>query len=409
MSVYTILVVATFVVALNVDSTKGAYLRATGSDPCFQTHLDNCESCIVDGSSRCGYCHTSPTEGKCASVVGDANKPAFHCATWTKPNLPAAPTSCKRSTSHTADRVDHTPEKHAPPKHEPLKAVHEEIISDKTVRQSPSKVVNLAVREDPKPTTVGEKPNTHEKKETIVEKKPLITPKTVSSRKIPAATGAPAMSTDEMSHLTQDLIGELSVDQSTMQHEYVEWVNAHKQDNKAKDGRNINWEEIKKHMEGNKDKQAELHYLQKEENENIKRLVKRKNVAENTLKHRIADRDVRISEREAVNHKVNADDILDKNSRPDHVAFNKYLGEKDKELNSIVGSQTGNYARVSIEHSRHAANEVDDDNTTPIGMTKRELKFETNKFNDMEGHLSPNSYEHSIDPNEHNIGQKGYW
>jgi hypothetical protein len=114
-----------------------------------------------------------------------------------------------------------------------------------------------------------------------------------------------------------------------------------------------------------------------------------------------------MTEHGAVNHPVNTEEILDKTTRPDHLQFNKYLKAKDKEFNGIVGST--NYARVHSEHSRYAANEVDDADTTPIGLTKSQLQQESNKYNDMEGHLSPGSYKQSIDPNEHNIGQKGWW
>lgn len=64
---------------------------------------------------------------------------------------------------------------------------------------------------------------------------------------------------------------------------------------------------------------------------------------------------------------------------------------------------------MNVEHSRYKANEVDDDDTTPIGMGTKELNQVVNSYNDMAGYLSSNSYKKAIDPKEHNIGQKGYW
>ena len=85
-----------------------------------------------------------------------------------------------------------------------------------------------------------------------------------------------------------------------MQHERIEWDNAHRQDAQARDGRHIDWEALKKHNEGNQEKRTELHYLQKEENERVKELLQKRSTAENTLKHRIADRDIPLTENQAV-------------------------------------------------------------------------------------------------------------
>lgn len=407
MSIYTALVIASIALLLNVDVSSSAFLRTTErfeSDPCFQRHLDDCGSCIVDGSGLCGYCHSGRHGGKCATVVGDAHKPDFRCSEWTKPNLPGAPTTCKMSKTATAERVVATP------------AVHHKTREKKMDANPANGVVDhpIPVKIEPENKTVSE-PNTtvSESRKTISEPKKKSTRKTKTKTRT-RTNAPPPMTRNEMKHLMEDVVHDLNSNSGIMKHERVEWDKAHQEeDEKAKDSRNIDWEEIKKQNEASKEKRAALHYKQKEENENVQKLLLKRTIAENTLKQRILNRDISMTEHAAVNHHVNSEDILDKSTRPDHTQYNKYLNAKDKEFNQIIGStgfgSKGNYARMNVEHSRYKANEVDDDDTTPIGMGTKELNQVVNSYNDMAGYLSSNSYKKAIDPKEHNIGQKGYW
>ena len=382
----------------------GGRLRASDSlqtDPCFATHLNKCGSCIVDGSGLCGYCHDGM--GKCASVVGDAHKPTFRCKDWTKPNLPFAPTTCARSKTATTERVKPEPVVQRSVVDTALKKEVREQVHDKDVNvSSPALDLNI-VKEQPVKHKEKSKPVVYRKRIAQERVQRTVKPQQDSSN----STGVPAMNKPEMQHFMHDIVNSMGIDSEIMQHERIEWDNAHRQDPHARDGRHIDWEALKKHNEGNQEKRTELHYLQKEENERVKELLQKRNTAENTLKHRIADRDIPLTENQAVNHPVNANDILDKSERPDHEQYNKYLREKDKELNRVVGASS--YARLHAEHYRYKANEVDDDDTTPIAMTKKQLLETTNQYNDMEGHLNHASYTRSIDPAQHNFGQKGYW
>jgi hypothetical protein len=425
---YTALVIASIALLINIDVSSSVFLRTTvsfESDPCFQRHLDDCASCIVDGSGLCGYCHTGRHGGKCARVVGDAHKPDFRCSEWTKPNLAGAPTTCKSSRTERV-RVVASP------------AVHHEL-GDKKMNALPANgVVDRPIPAKTQLTkhlykTASEPNNTvSERKKTISEPKKKSTRKAKTKTKTKTKTGTrktnsimagspgessrapPPMTRSEMKQEMDDIVRDLSVGSEIMEHQRVEWDKAHQEeDDKTKDSRNIDWEEIKKHNELSNEKRAALHYKQKEENENVQKLLQKRTIAENTLKHRIANRDIIMTEHAAVNHHVNSEDILDKTTRPDHIQFNKYLNAKDKEFNQIIGStgfgSKGNYARMNVEHTRYKANEVDDDDTTPIGMGRKELNQVVNSYNDMAGHLTSNSYKKSIDPKEHNIGQKGYW
>jgi hypothetical protein len=412
MSMYTGLVVASIALLINIDVSSSVFLRTTvsfDSDPCFQRHLDDCKSCIVDGSGLCGYCHTGRHGGKCATVVGDALKPDFRCSEWTKPNLALAPTTCKSSKTATAERVVATPAVHHKLREKKMNAIPAIGVVDHPI---PAKV-------KPENKTASEPNNTvSEQKKTTSEPKKKSTRKTKTKTKTKTGTrktnAPPPMTRSEMKQEMDDIVHDLSFDSEIMEHERVEWDKAHQEeDDKTKDSRNIDWEEIKKENELSKEKRAALHYKQKEENENVQKLLQKRTIAENTLKQRIANRDIIITEHAAVNHHVNSEDILDKTTRPDHIQFNTYLNAKDKEFNQIIGStgfgSKGNYARMNVEHIRHKANEVDDDDTTPIGMGRKELNQVVNNYNDMAGHLSSSSYKKSIDPKEHNIGQKGYW
>ena len=405
--------VASTTLFVNIEYTNSAYLR-NGADDCFHDHLDNCESCIIatydktsTTSGRCGYCHSGRHGGKCAPVYGDADMPGFHCDDWTKPNnANSGPTTCKRSHSTTVDHTAKIVEQKVESKNAKLLVDHPQSIADQPVTDG-KRVPAVTLQTEPERQPKVQKETKNETKK-IVKKG---TPKTVSTpnnKKTTYATGPPAMSPPEIKNLLKDTIDDLGVDSGIMKHERIEWDNAHEKEERAKeDSRNIDWEGIKRNMKGNQEIRTELHYLQKKENEDVSKRLKIKAIADNTLKSRIANRDISMTEHGAVNHPVNTEEILDKTTRPDHLQFNKYLKAKDKEFNGIVGST--NYARVHSEHSRYAANEVDDADTTPIGMTKSQLQEESNKYNDMEGHLSPGSYKQSIDPNEHNIGQKGWW
>ena len=407
--------VASTTLFVNIEYTNSAYLRnSLPADDCFHDHLDNCESCIIatyDKTStttgRCGYCHSGKNAGKCASVYGDADMPGFHCDDWTKPNhANSGPTTCKRSRSTTLDRTAKIVEQKVVVKSTNLLADHPQPVVDHPVTDG-KRVPAVKLQTEPERQPKVQKETKNETKK-IVKKG---TPKTVSTpnnKKTTYATGPPAMSPPEIKNLLKDTIDDLGVDSGIMKHERIEWDKAHEKEERAKeDSRNIDWEGIKRNMKGNQEIRTELHYLQKKENEDVSKRLKIKAIADNTLKSRIANRDISMTEHGAVNHPVNTEEILDKTTRPDHLQFNKYLKAKDKEFNGIVGST--NYARMHSEHSRYAANEVDDADTTPIGMTKSQLQEESNKYNDMEGHLSPGSYKQSIDPNEHNIGQKGWW
>ena len=68
-----------------------------------------------------------------------------------------------------------------------------------------------------------------------------------------------------MQNFMHDMVNSMGIDSEIMQHERIEWDNAHRQDAQARDGRHIDWEALKKHNEGNQEKRTELHYLQKEE------------------------------------------------------------------------------------------------------------------------------------------------
>ena len=407
--------VASTTLFVNIEYTNSAYLRnSLPSDDCFHDHLDNCESCIIatydktsTTSGRCGYCHSGIHGGKCASVYGDADMPGFQCDDWTKPNnANSGPTTCKRSHSTTVDHTAKIVEQKVELKNAKLLVDHPQSIADQPVTDG-KRVPAVKLQTEPERQPKVQKETKNETKK-IVKKG---TPKTVSTpnnKKTTYATGPPAMSPPEIKNLLKDTIDDLGVDSGIMKHERIEWDKAHEKEERAKeDSRNIDWEGIKRNMKGNQEIRTELHYLQKKENEDVSKRLKIKAIADNTLKSRIANRDISMTEHGAVNHPVNTEEILDKTTRPDHLQFNKYLKAKDKEFNGIVGST--NYARMHSEHSRYAANEVDDADTTPIGMTKSQLQEESNKYNDMEGHLSPGSYKQSIDPNEHNIGQKGWW
>ena len=407
--------VASTTLFVNIEYTNSAYLRnSLPADDCFHDHLDNCESCIIatydktsTTSGRCGYCHSGSNGGKCASVYGDADMPGFHCDDWTKPNhANSGPTTCKRSHSTTVDHTAKIVEQKVELRNWKLLVDHPQSIPDQPVTDG-KRVPAVKLLTEPERQPKVQKETKNETKK-IVKKG---TPKTVSTpnnKKTTYATGPPAMSPPEIKNLLKDTIDDLGVNSGIMKHERIEWDKAHEKEERAKeDSRNIDWEGIKRNMKGNQEIRTELHYLQKKENEGVTERLKIKTIADNTLKSRIANRDISMTEHGAVNHPVNTEEILDKTTRPDHLQFNKYLKAKDKEFNGIVGST--NYARVHSEHSRYAANEVDDADTTPIGMTKSQLQEESNKYNDMEGHLSPGSYKQSIDPNEHNIGQKGWW
>ena len=91
------------------------------------------------------------------------------------------------------------------------------------------------------------------------------------------------MTNPEMQHFVHDIVNSMGTDSEIMQHERIEWDNAHRQYEQARDGRHIDWEAIKKHNEGNQEKRTELHYLQKDENERVKEQLQKRTTAENTL------------------------------------------------------------------------------------------------------------------------------
>ena len=82
------------------------------------------------------------------------------------------------------------------------------------------------------------------------------------------------MSPPEIKNLLKDTIDDLGVDSGIMKHERIEWDKAHEKEERAKeDSRNIDWEGIKRNMEGNQEIRTELHYLQKKENEDVDKSI----------------------------------------------------------------------------------------------------------------------------------------
>ena len=387
---------------LLVANAAGLSLRSSlKNDACFMTHLDNCNDCITDGSHKCGFCWDGQRP-KCASIVGDADMPYFHCKQWVKPNLLGRPTVCNRKPHATVNRLAPEEKKVSKIESKPIQK------SDTVPVVTPPK----KVEEPPVHKKLERNIETSEQNQTVKTKKPSakqgetpVAPKAATKKK-----AEKVMSDPVMRQYLREVSNDVKVDVGGMHQDKIEYdrMIAGRQAKQYKgepDWRVPIGERERRHIEAYKPEQIRVHYEHKEQVQARKDEIMKQSKLDKREKWEIQNRQIGISETGAAGSAINAGKIL-ATERPDHTQFNAYLKEEDKHYAHLSGYKEHG-VRMEHEHSRHPSRETEEDNVEQLAATPDELTRLTANYNMNQGLESSAAYKHSLQ--DRRQVKHGYW
>lgn len=421
-----------FVLCFAVALLLAAHVAASGlrsalrSDNCFMTHLNNCNDCIADGSHKCGFCWNG-RHSVCATVVGDADFPGFHCDNWVKPNLPWRPTVCHRDHIATDSRLAAEKKKASPLENKQIKKSDTIPVvtpgkiqySKTTVPGMVKRVKEIEVNKESPLEGNGTAVKIEEKAKKSNSPQKSSTPKPASS-KPSASKPSPSnhalkkptkvMPEPVMNKYLREIANDVKYDTDGMQQDKIEYdkMNSERQTSKYQgqpDWRVPIGERERRHIAAYKPQQIKVHYAHKEEVQARKAEIMRENVLEKRKKWEIQDREVGISEDAAVSSPINTGQIV-AGERPDHKQFNAYLKEED-EKNAHLSGYKVHGVRMEHEHSRHPNSETEEDSVEPLAATPDELRRITSDFNENQGLESSAAYKHSLQGRR--VVKHGFW